>query len=252
MCARTASQAGSMADEEPTLPVYRDRDCDVGELLGAGAFAQVFDGELLLGSGKPRAVAFKVVKPESMMNFKGCDVCYEDVMDAFRTECSLLVALGSHPNVVPVLGVIDTGKVLVMEKAETELSSAIKATNGALPLRRMRRWMQDILRGVDFIHRHGVIHKDMKSSNILISRSGTLQICDFGLLHGQGRRVRRGLHPPRDVRGRTGLPWRPPPRVWLLSAVPHQLQLRPAQQGLPGCGLARRGGLARHDVREAF
>ncbi|KAJ1494006.1 kinase-like domain-containing protein, partial [Baffinella frigidus] len=99
-----------------------------------------------------------------------------------------LVALGSHPNVVPVLGVIDTGKVLVMEKAETELSSAIKATNGALPLRRMRRWMQDILRGVDFIHRHGVIHKDMKSSNILISRSGTLQICDFGLLHGQGRR----------------------------------------------------------------
>ena len=86
-------------------------------------------------------------------------MCYEDVIDAFRCECSLLLSLGSHPNVVPVLGVVDTGEVLVMEKAATDLSSAIKATNGRLPLPLMRGWVEDILQGVDFIHSNGVIHQ---------------------------------------------------------------------------------------------
>ena len=81
------------------------------------------------------------------------------MIDAFRSECSLLLSLGSHPNVVPVLGVVDTGEVLVMEKAATNLSSAIKATDGRLPLPLMRGWVEDILQGVDFIHSNGVIHQ---------------------------------------------------------------------------------------------
>jgi hypothetical protein len=68
-----------VAGEEPTLPVYRDEDCDIGELLGEGTFAQVFDGLLQNGrsSGKT-AVAFKVVKPPSLIDFTGCEgeVCY--------------------------------------------------------------------------------------------------------------------------------------------------------------------------------
>jgi len=165
------------------MTVYRSEDCAKGNMLGEGTFAQVFDGELVVEPGIHKRVAFKIVKPESSIDFTGCEdeVCYADVLDAFRSECSVLVALGAHPNVVPVLGIIETGETLVMERAAADLSSAIADMRGHLRLMCMSGWAKDILAGIDFIHSRGVIHQDMKTSNILISRTGTAQICDFGL-----------------------------------------------------------------------
>ena len=41
--------------------------------------------------------------------------------------------------------------------------------------------MQQLLRGLDHCHKHGVLHRDIKGSNVLVDRHGNLKIADFGL-----------------------------------------------------------------------
>lgn len=46
--------------------------------------------------------------------------------------------------------------------------------------------MQQLLRGIAYLHEHWVLHRDLKTSNLLYSNDGTLKICDFGLARQYG------------------------------------------------------------------
>ena len=48
-------------------------------------------------------------------------------------------------------------------------------------LKQVKRLMKDLLLGIDFLHQKNIVHRDIKTSNLLYSNQGILKICDFGL-----------------------------------------------------------------------
>jgi serine/threonine protein kinase len=89
-----------------------------------------------------------------------------------------------HPNVVRVLdgGVSSTGQpFVVMSRAFGVPLDAVIAQTGPLPRERIAAIMAQLLAGLAAIHHAGVIHADLKSSNVLIDELDRVTIIDFGL-----------------------------------------------------------------------
>ena len=151
-------------------------------MIGQGSFATVHKAkELSTG----RDVALKIVRPESDLNLGDPTVAsagieYKDVLRAMKLEVQYVEALGSHPNIVKILGTAEGCKVFVMERAVTDLCALIKEQR-YLPLQTVKHWTKHILSAVRYMHDVGVVHLDIKSSNILIFGDRTAKMCDFGL-----------------------------------------------------------------------
>lgn len=148
----------------------------IKERVGSGAYADVYRG-IRLSDGV--TVALKEI---------------HDYQSAFR-EIEALQLLQGSPNVVVLHEYFwreDEDAVLVLEFLRTDLATVIAdaaKANQPLPAGQLKRWMIQILSGVDACHRHMVLHRDLKPSNLLISEHGLLKIADFGqarILTGPG------------------------------------------------------------------
>ncbi len=94
--------------------------------------------------------------------------------------------IGIHPHVVEILGTAEDCRVFVMERAASDLYTIVKQQERNLPLQLAKLWSGHMLAAVQYMHVHGVVHQDIKSSNVLIFSDRSAKICDFGL----ARRVR--------------------------------------------------------------
>ncbi len=99
----------------------------------------------------------------------------------FQRESSLLAGM-KHPNIVPV---IDYGEskgmvfmVLPFIKGET-LQSRIE--KGRIKKRERERWIVQLADALRYAHEHGIIHRDVKPSNVMIDKAGNALLTDFGL-----------------------------------------------------------------------
>ena len=96
-------------------------------------------------------------------------------------EPRLLASL-NHPNIVAILTAEKQENVffIVMEYVPGETLEAIIAREGALDLTRALDYTCQICNAVDHAHRQGVLHRDLRPSNVLVSESGLLKVADFG------------------------------------------------------------------------
>lgn len=124
----------------------------------------------------------------------------EGVPSTAIREISLLKELsnGSHPNIVELRDVIhDISKLyLVFEFLEQDLKRYMDyiAPNRRMAPMLVKSYMYQLLSGLQHVHTHRVLHRDLKPQNLLIDRSGTLKIADFGLARAFGLPIQQLTH----------------------------------------------------------
>ncbi|TMK78384.1 MAG: Stk1 family PASTA domain-containing Ser/Thr kinase, partial [Actinobacteria bacterium] len=140
-------------------------------LLGHGGMADVYHGtDQVLG----RQVAVKVLGPQFARD--------QSFVARFRREAQAAAAL-NHPNLVSVFdtGSDDGTHYIVMEYvAGTTLAKVIR-DEGPLPADRAATIALAVTRALAFAHRAGLVHRDVKPANIMLSSEGAVKVMDFGI-----------------------------------------------------------------------
>jgi eukaryotic-like serine/threonine-protein kinase len=144
------------------------------EELGRGGMGVVYKGRRMADG---ETVAIKTIRPDR--------VPAEEDVRRFRREVELLKKL-QHPHVVPCLEVGDTdGRLLlVMEYVSGGSLKEALDTTGPLPVARAVGLMCQVLEGLAYAHGEGVIHRDIKPGNVLVTALNgreVAKLADFGL-----------------------------------------------------------------------
>jgi len=137
--------------------------------LGGGGMSRVFVAEeRALG----RKVVVKVLPPDLLAGVNA---------DRFNREIQLAARL-QQAQIVPVLsaGEIDGIPYYTMPFVEGESLRARLARDGALPIPQVVNVLRDVARALTYAHDHGVVHRDIKPDNVLLS-GGTAVVTDFGI-----------------------------------------------------------------------
>lgn len=104
-----------------------------------------------------------------------------------------------HPNIVPVPDVFAAGGAICIVMKLIEGSSLAKLLENQpthrLAVEEAIRIVKDVLQALDYAHRHGIVHRDVKPSNVLVDQGGWVWLFDFGIAiaMGEQRRTRTGV-----------------------------------------------------------
>jgi len=151
----------------------------VDELIGRGGMASVYRGQDLT---LERQVAIKILKRELADD------------SAFRTRFRLEAQSASRMSHPAIVRVFDAGEdsetdadgtthpvpYIVMELVEGTLLKDLVA-DGGVPVGEAIRYVDGILEALEYSHRAGVVHRDIKPGNVMITASGQVKVMDFGI-----------------------------------------------------------------------
>lgn len=141
------------------------------ELIGVGGMADIYKARDIT---EDKTVAVKILKNE----FTGS----EDFLRRFRNE-SKAIALLSHPNIVKIFDVGFTDKIqfIVMEYIDGITLTEYIERQGVLKWRDAVHFTLQILKALQHAHDRGIVHRDIKSQNVMLLADGTIKVMDFGI-----------------------------------------------------------------------
>ncbi len=153
------------------------REATLGEYeilaeLGRGGMATVF-----LAHDLPldRKVAIKALAPALLAMGEG-------TVERFKREARTAAAL-THPHIIPIYAVKQSERVLyfVMKYVEGRPLDSIIRDVGPLPIPMVQAILAHVGDALGYAHRHGVVHRDIKSANIMLDEEGWAVVTDFGI-----------------------------------------------------------------------
>jgi len=158
-----------------SLSVLAER-YELREVIGSGGMATVWLG---FDTRLRREVAIKVLSSQLAE-----DSAFKR---RFEREARHIAAL-SDPNVVTVFdfGVDDGSPYIVMELIRGQSLRQVLDSSDRLPVASTAHVARDVLAGLSHAHHRGIVHRDIKPGNILISSSGLAKIADFGIARESG------------------------------------------------------------------
>ncbi|MFP4201280.1 MAG: protein kinase domain-containing protein, partial [Clostridia bacterium] len=146
---------------------------EIVERLGTGGMSTVYRARC---SYLHRDVAVKVLHGQLAHD--------EEFLDHFRKEAWAAARL-THPNIV---GIYDVGEepdedlyYIVMEHVPGPSLARVLDEEGQLPTDRAIGIAVEILKALNFAHRKGVVHRDIKPDNVIIDETGRVKVTDFGI-----------------------------------------------------------------------
>ena len=148
-----------------------DNRYEILERIGTGGMAIVYKAKC---HRLNRLVAIKILKSDLAQN--------EEFRRRFNAE-SQAVAQLSHPNIVSVYDVSRGGDMeyIVMELIDGITLKQYMEKRGQLNWRESLHFITQIMRGLSHAHSRGIIHRDIKPQNILVSENRTYKLADFGI-----------------------------------------------------------------------
>lgn len=148
---------------------------EVTSQIGKGAYGEVYKAtDVLLN----RTVAIKRIR----LDWLGDTAQAKEVQRRFIQEAQVAARL-QHPGIVTVYDVVATSETsyIVMEFVEGTTLSAKLASQKSLPLTESIQILSRVARALHYAHSRGVVHRDVKPANILVSREGRVKVADFGI-----------------------------------------------------------------------
>ena len=150
--------------------IIKDR-YEIEEILGEGGMAFVYKAK---DRQLQRTVAIKTLKP----NY----VSQEKFVDRFRREAQTAANL-NHPNIVQIFDWgIEDEPYFVMEYIEGNTLTSIISSNRTVGLNDILYIGSQVASGLKEAHKHGLVHRDIKPGNIMITPSGKVKVTDFGIV----------------------------------------------------------------------
>ncbi len=152
---------------------------ELGQMIGRGGMAEVFEGH---DSRLDRKVAVKILRPDLAQD--------STFHQRFRREAHSAASL-NHPNIVAVY---DTGEdMLATPAGPTQVPFIVMEFVDGVTLRQLmtsgRRLLPEraleltsgVLAALDYSHRHGIVHRDIKPGNVMLTPAGDVKVMDFGI-----------------------------------------------------------------------
>ncbi|GFR40685.1 hypothetical protein Agub_g1276 [Astrephomene gubernaculifera] len=139
--------------------------------IGGGSYGTVYRG-----TWRGTEVAVKLLGEQNVD---------EGRIREFQAEVTIMNRL-RHPNIVLFMGAVTTGEQLAIVTEFVPRGSLFRLLhdpNATLDARRRLNMARDIAKGMEYLHslRPPVVHRDLKSPNLLVDRQWTVKVCDFGL-----------------------------------------------------------------------
>lgn len=161
----------TLLEAEPPVPVRQIGQYDLFEQIGRGGMGVVWKGRHRhLG----QTVAVKLLLPGSWTDDRAISRFYREMRAGGRV-------LNEH-----VVRAVDAGEyggehVLVMEYVEGQTLGALLSTTGPFPQAMACEAVRQAALGVVAIHQHGMTHRDLKPTNLFLTREGIVKVLDLGL-----------------------------------------------------------------------
>lgn len=160
---------------DPLVRRIIDGRYEILDVIGTGGMATVYRGR---DRRLDRTVALKVLHPQFAAD--------PDFVTRFHREAHFAAGLSSHPNVVAIhdVGDVDSTHYIVMELVDGRNLKHLIAAEAPLGVERAFGLIGQLASALQFAHEHGLVHRDVKPENILVTPDEQVKVTDFGIARG--------------------------------------------------------------------
>ncbi len=165
-----------MADTGELKPGMVLGHCRIERMIGGGGMGEVYLAEHM---NLKKLVAIKTARAKLQNQRQARERFWKEAQLAAKVD---------HQNVIRIHDVGESNGLLyiVMQFVEgRDLSQILKAASAPLEWRPVLTWIRDAAKGLDAVHKCGLIHRDIKPHNIMLTPAGRVVVMDFGLVREQ-------------------------------------------------------------------